>query len=156
MDVNSYKNDVIARDDQKIHGTNATNQISSSEGPVFKTNDREENPRDTFPNRIFTKVDKEAQFPGGPAKWAQYIQSIILENIKDFSEKDFGTCIVRFIVDESGNVSDVEATTMQGTDLAKVSVDAIRNGPKWIPAMQNNRIVNAYRLQPVTLTNPNK
>jgi protein TonB len=45
---------------------------------------------------------------------------------------------------------------MKGTKLAEVAVNAIRNGPKWIPAQQNGRQVNAYRLQPVTLQNPDQ
>jgi protein TonB len=29
-------------------------------------------------------------------------------------------------------------------------VNAIRKGPKWIPAIQNGMQVNAYRQQPIT------
>ncbi len=108
------------------------------------------------PDKVFTKVEQEATFPGGPKKWAQYVQRAIAAEINLFGEKDFGTCVVKFIVDKDGNVSDVTATTMKGTQLAKVSVDAIRKGPKWIPAMNNNKPVNAYRLQPITLTNPDR
>ena len=43
---------------------------------------------------------------------------------------------------------------MKNTQLGKVAVEAIRSGPKWIPATQNNQVVAAYRLQPVTLTQP--
>jgi protein TonB len=45
---------------------------------------------------------------------------------------------------------------MKNTSLAKVSINAIKNGPKWIPAQQNGHTVASYRLQPVTLTNPEK
>ena len=117
-------------------------------------NNTEQNSSDD--NKIFTKVQEEASFPGGNQKWSQYISRAITAVIDKFGENDYGTCIVKFIVDEEGNVSNVEATTMKGTQLAKVSVDAIRNGPKWIPAMNNNIPVSAYRLQPVTLTNPDR
>jgi outer membrane biosynthesis protein TonB len=110
----------------------------------------------TQPNKVFTKVELEAAFPGGPAKWAQYIRTKISENIKDLGDQDYGTCVVKFIVNEEGKVSEVEATTMKGTSLAKVAVDAIRKGPNWVPAVQNGHKVNAYRLQPVTLTKPAK
>jgi protein TonB len=59
-------------------------------------------------------------------------------------------------VDINGNVSKVEATTMQGTKLAEIAVNSITKGPKWIPAMQNGRYVTAYRYQPVTILNPNE
>ncbi|MBW7839758.1 MAG: energy transducer TonB [Chitinophagaceae bacterium] len=106
-------------------------------------------------DRIFTKVEKDAQFPGGLNAWNAYVKKAIEREIDEFTDSDFGTCIVKFVVDKQGNVSDVQATTMKGTKLAEIAVNAIRKGPKWIPAQQNGRMVNAYRYQPVTLLNPN-
>ncbi|MEO6819039.1 MAG: energy transducer TonB [Ginsengibacter sp.] len=106
-------------------------------------------------DKVFTKVEIEASFPGGLSGWTKYVTRAINAEIDEISEDgNFGTCVVRFIVDKTGNVSDVEATTMKGTKLAQVAVNAIRKGPKWTPAQQNGRMVNAYRLQPVTLKNP--
>ena len=99
-------------------------------------------------------VEIEAAFPGGLQKWSQYIQRAISNELDEFNEGDYGTCIVKFIVDKAGKVSAVEATTMKGTKLAQIAVNAIRKGPNWIPAEQNGRKVNAYRLQPVTLKKP--
>ena len=73
-----------------------------------------------------------------------------------FTEKDYGTCVVKFIVNTDGKISNVEATTMKDTHLANIAMNAIRTGPKWIPATQNGITVTSYRLQPVTLTNPEK
>lgn len=114
------------------------------------------NAKDSIPDKVFTKVENEAQFPGGKEAWIKYIMSRMEKNQDQFTEKDFGTCIVKFIVNTDGSVSNVEATTMKGSVLAKTSVDAIRTGPKWIPATQNDHVVAAYRLQPVTLTEPDK
>lgn len=114
------------------------------------------NANDSIPERIFTTVEHEAEFPGGSDAWIKYIVSKIKPAIDSFTEKDYGTCLVKFIVNTDGSVSNIEATTMKGSVLAKVSVDAIRTGPKWIPATQNGHVVAAYRLQPVTLTNPSK
>lgn len=106
-------------------------------------------------DRIFTKVEKEAQFPGGPGAWQKYVTQAIQRELDEFTESDYGTCIVKFVVDKTGAVSDVQATTMKGTKLAEIAVNAIRKGPRWVPAQQNGRYVNAYRLQPVTLKDPN-
>ena len=106
---------------------------------------------------VFTKVEHEAQFPGGQEEWAKYITMQINKEIDALAKAgNYGTVLIRFIVDNKGNVSDVEATTMKGSLLAKVAVDAIKNGPKWVPGMQNNRAVNSYRLQPVTLKSAGK
>ena len=107
-------------------------------------------------DKIFTKVEKEAEFPGGQAAWGKYVRRAIEAELDEFTDSDFGTVVVKFVVDKQGNVSDVQATTMKGSKLAEVAVNAIRKGPKWIPAQQNGRYVNAYRLQPVTLQNPNQ
>lgn len=109
---------------------------------------------DTIPDKLFTKVENEAEFPGGKPAWIKYIISKIQSNQDSLKNEDYGTCIVKFIVNTDGSVSHVEATTMKETQLAKLAVDAILTGPKWIPAKNNDRIVASYRLQPVTLTNP--
>lgn len=103
---------------------------------------------------LFTREGKEASFPGGARAWQIYITREIENKIDKFTDRDYGTCVVRFIIDTDGQVSDVQATTMKGTLLAQMAVNAIKQGPKWIPAVQYGRIVKAYRLQPVTLMNP--
>ncbi|MDB5223128.1 MAG: TonB family protein [Chitinophagaceae bacterium] len=96
----------------------------------------------------FIKVEVEAKFNGN---WNFYLQKEIEKNIDELTEAgESGTCIVKFVVSKDGNVSNVEAITMKGTKLAEVAVNAIRKGPKWIPAQQNGNEVNAYRQQPVT------
>ncbi len=114
------------------------------------------NAQTTNPDSVFDKVEIEASFPGGPTAWSQYISEKIENNLMEFSEKDYGTCIVKFIVDKNGKISDVEAVTMKKSKLAKILMRAIRNGPHWIAAQQNGKPVNAYRLQPVTITQPEK
>lgn len=103
---------------------------------------------------IVINVDIQASFPGGEKAWLKYVRTAIERELGDFSEEDYGTCVVKFVVDKTGKVSDVQATTMKGTKLAEVAVNAIRKGPKWVPGQVNGRYVNAYRMQPVTLKKP--
>ena len=111
---------------------------------------------DLFAAMWVKKVEIEAQFPGGAQAWQRYIQKAIMAQMDEFSDADYGTCTIQFIVDKEGNVSNVKATTMAGSRLAEIAANAIRKGPKWTPAMQNGRSVNAYRIQPVTLTRPDQ
>ncbi len=104
----------------------------------------------------YTNVDVDASFPGGPQAWTKYITQQILQSADQFRKKDYGTCMVRFIVGSDGYVHDVEAMTMKKSRLAKIAIDAIENGPRWVPAQQNGKNVNAYRIQPVTVTEPDK
>ena len=106
------------------------------------------------PDSIFLSVQIDATFPGGTAAWHKYVSNAIMKELDEFTNTDFGTCTVQFIVDKNGNVSDVHALNMKGTKLAEIAVNCIRKGPKWNPAIQNGTKVNAYRRQPVTLVNP--
>ncbi|HEU5364886.1 MAG TPA: N-acetylmuramoyl-L-alanine amidase, partial [Hanamia sp.] len=135
------KNGVFVLDDAVIKNT----------PPVFSTGKPSNDS-----NKIFTKVENEASFPGGQSAWLKYITHQIQASIDTFTNADYGTCVIRFIVKTDGTVTDVVATTMKNTSLAKVSINAIKNGPKWIPAQQNGHTVASFRLQPVTLTNPEK
>jgi periplasmic protein TonB len=114
--------------------------------------DTTDNPQPDDINDIFTKVDVEASFPGGEMEWNRYIKKQIEKYIDELSRdrKSRGTCEVQFIVSKDGSLSYVEALTLKKSFLAKILIDAIKNGPKWNPASQNGRTVKAYRRQKVT------
>jgi len=44
----------------------------------------------------------------------------------------------------------VKAETSFGSGMEAQAIKTIKNGPKWKPALQNGRNVNAYRSQPIT------
>jgi outer membrane biosynthesis protein TonB len=114
---------------------------------------RQETFTNTQPDKVFTKTEVEASFPGGKDAWARYLKKIIEKNIDELSkENKSGTCRLRFIVGIDGSISDIKVMSMQGTKLAEVAVDAIRKGPRWTPAQQNGHFVASYREQPVTFT----
>ena len=66
------------------------------------------------------------------------------------SQNSNGTCKVKFVVGANGKVTEVEATSMKGTELAKVAVAAVKNGPDWIAGTQNGRAVASFVEQPVS------
>lgn len=110
----------------------------------------------TSSDSVFSRLEIEAEFPGGNQAWNKYIVSRLQNNgDKIIRSGEFGTCIVKFIINKQGKVVSAEATTMQGTVLAEVAVNIIMGSPKWHPASQYGRQVNAYRLQPVTLNPSN-
>lgn len=109
-------------------------------------------PKEDKKDKVHIDVDVPARFPGGDAEWTKYITRQI-ERYMDELQDDgkTGTCIVQFIVDIDGAISNVEILNMKGTKLAEISANAIRKGPQWIPAEYNGMKVKAYRKQPVTL-----
>jgi hypothetical protein len=106
-------------------------------------------------DKIFTNVEIQAAFPGGTAAWTRYITREIEKDVDNFTKSDYGTCLVKFIVNTDGHISAVHAMNMAGTRLAKIAVKAIISGPNWSPAQLNGSYVKAYRIQPITLQNPN-
>ena len=103
-------------------------------------------------NKIFTKVEVEAQFQGGEAAWRRYLQNNLNANTPVDNGAPEGTyqVVVRFIVGKDGTISDVAAETNHGYGMEQEAVKIIKKGPKWTPAIQNGRNVNAYRRQPIT------
>lgn len=100
---------------------------------------------------VFEQVEKEAEFPGGDPRWAKFITKVVNEHIDSLQATgETGTCVLQFIVSEEGNLSDVQALTMQGTLFAELMVKAVKNSPAWIPARQNGISVTSIKKQPVT------
>lgn len=103
-------------------------------------------------NKVFEKVEVEASFPGGDAGWRRFLERNVNGQVASDNGAQSGsfTVVVQFIVDKQGNISDVKALTSHGFGMEEEAVRAIKRGPKWVPAIQNGRNVNAYRKQPIT------
>jgi protein TonB len=100
---------------------------------------------------VFVPVEFEAQFPGGLAAWARYLNKS-LRYPEDAQNREIqGTVVVQFVVDREGNVSDVQAISgpEQG-GLREEAVRVIRKSGKWTPGNQNGKGVKSYKRQPVT------
>lgn len=132
--------------DQKFYALGYTKK-----GQLFSADSTTED----YTNVSFAE-DTVAQFPGGPAAWSRYIQRQIMAHVDDFTDKDYGTVLLRFFIDTSGNISNVRALTMNGSLLAGIGIQAVQKGPAWVPARQKGRNVKAFRIQPLTLTSPDQ
>ena len=111
-----------------------------------------EAPKTDDEDKVFTKVENEAQFPGGDAAWHRYLEKNLNASTPVDNGAPAGTyqVIVRFIVSKDGSISDVQAESKHGYGMEDEAVKIIKRGPKWTPALQNGRNVNAYRRQPIT------
>ncbi len=146
--IEEIKEQVIS--DKTVESDN-TNQIVQA--PVEdKGSGVVEAPKAEPEDFVFTKVENEAEFPGGNAAWTRYVQ----KTLDGFNPADEGAppgkyqVIVKFIVSKDGSISDVQAESKYGYGMEDKAIKAIKSGPKWKPALQNGRNVNAYRRQPIT------
>jgi len=101
---------------------------------------------------IFVRVENEAEFPGGHQAWVRYLQQHLNPNAPFENGAPNGTyqVIVKFVVSKDGTISDVNGETKFGYGMEDEAIKIIKRGPKWKPALQNGRNVNAYRRQPIT------
>jgi len=105
-------------------------------------------------DKVFTKVEKEAKFPGGPEAWRKYLERNLNANAaqEDGAPPGNYTVKVQFIVDKEGNISNVQAieTPKACPSCAAEAVKIIKKGPRWEPAVQNGRNVIYQAIQFVT------
>lgn len=107
---------------------------------------KEENDSD----RIFMcNVAREAEYPGGQAAWQRYLNKSMRIPEEAIDNESQGTVVVQFVVDEDGNVSNVEAVSGPKV-LGAEAVRVIKQSGKWIPAqqIQNGRYIKSYKRQP--------
>ena len=113
-------------------------------------NSQQANSKEEDYDKVFTKTEKPAEFPGGADGWRKYLESNLKYPKKALKKGIQGMVKVQFIVDKEGNVSEVMALNDPGGGLAEEAVRIIKNGPKWIPAEQNNKKVLYRHIQSLT------
>ncbi len=100
--------------------------------------------------------EKEAEFKGGHKAWQAYIIKSVSKDLKIKGEGDIIAKVqIQFIVSKDGDV--IAAKIYQSSGYSNVDKDALRvikESPSWNGAIQFNKPVNAYRLQPFTYQIP--
>jgi protein TonB len=104
-------------------------------------------------------VQVAAQFPGGAPGWQKYLQKNLraevgAENIvlRKRQKDSLETVIVSFLVDTSGNITEVKVVN-PATVTPAVGAEAVRvvqKGPNWVPATINGVKVIYRQKQSIT------
>ncbi|GAB2817824.1 energy transducer TonB [Ferruginibacter profundus] len=102
--------------------------------------------------KIFTKVEVEAEFPGGAAAWNNFLKKNLNGDVPTDNGASEGTytVVVKFIVSKDGSLSDISCENDPGFGICDEAKRVIKKTKNWTPAIQNGRNVNAYRRQPIT------
>lgn len=101
-------------------------------------------------DKVFTKVENPAEFPGGPDAWRRFLERNLQYPEGAQENGTQGVVKVQFIVDKTGAISEVTALNDPGDGLADEAVRIIKKGPKWVPAEQNGRKVIYRHIQAIT------
>ncbi len=79
--------------------------------------------------------EKEAEYNGGYQQLTQYLQEHGISKITPKNSKDFKPVIVKFTVDERGEIANAHvAKSSQDPTIDKTLLQAITKMPKWKPA----------------------
>jgi hypothetical protein len=97
--------------------------------------------------------DRPATFKGGVDAWLKYLDNHLHFPSYTITNSDQAAVVVSFTVDEDGNVKDPFVSTPFYPPFEKEAVYSINKSPKWLPAIEHNRCVQASCRQPVIFKN---
>lgn len=101
---------------------------------------------------VFAETEELAKFPGGMKKLIGYIQNHLDYPEPAKREEVEGKVYVQFIVEKSGNLSNIKVLKGLGKDCNQEAIQIFKNMPKWEPAMQKDKPVRSRRVLPVTFS----
>ncbi|MEO5999663.1 MAG: energy transducer TonB [Chitinophagaceae bacterium] len=105
-------------------------------------------------NNLFTRLELEAEYPGGALAWFNYLGKNMTYPKAALDRNLQGTVVVRFIVDMEGKVSDIQAINGPTTGgLREEALRLVKASGDWHPGIQNFRLVRSYKKQAVNFSN---
>jgi len=99
-------------------------------------------------NVIFQPVEIEARYLGGYAAWKKFKEDNLRypkKARKKFAPGTSSTIKATFIVNTDSTLSDIKIVDDPGYGFGKEIKKFLLSSGKWKPAMQNGRIVKAYK-----------
>lgn len=94
--------------------------------------------------KIFSVTEFEPSFPGGGFERNKYFYNLIERNRKALDSEGSQLCYLKFVVDIEGVISEITSNNRVLSKLDHLVIEALKTGPKWIPARQNGFKVNSY------------
>ena len=95
------------------------------------------------------KDEREAKYTGGEKAWRNYLFSTLDPNVA-INSISGGKVLVAFTISKLGYAVDFYLRKSVEFVLDEEALRVLYKMPKWEPAFQNGRNVNAYRVQPIT------
>lgn len=101
------------------------------------------------PEKIFTAVEQQAQFPGGQAALMKFLNNNLKYPERAQQNDIEGRVTVRFVVNADGSIEQVSIAKGVDKDLDAEAVRVVKKMPKWQPAKNNGVTVRSYFMLPV-------
>lgn len=91
----------------------------------------------------------ESEFPGGDSAWKRYLNRHLVYPQKAISKEVSGKVRLRFIVDTSGYVTNVQLVRSVAMPLDDQLRDRVNNSVRWKPATIEGKPVKSYKIQEI-------
>ena len=102
--------------------------------------------------KIFTTVEHEPEFKGGPQEFFKYLRSSIHYPANAVENHIQGKVFISFIVEKDGSLSDLKIVRSVSPDLDAETMRIIKASPNWIPGTQNGKPVRVAYTIPISFT----
>ena len=102
--------------------------------------------------KIYEFLEQMPEYPGGTKKLYEYLGANIKYPRMARDNGIEGTVYLKFIVDERGEVSDVQVLRGIGAGCDEEAMRVIREMPKWTPGKQNGKPASVWYKLPVKFT----
>src|SRR5690606_29104921 len=99
--------------------------------------------------QIFTAVEQNPEFPGGPAEMYKYLSKNIRYPGAASRANIQGRVFLQFVVNTDGSITDVEVVKGVGFGCDEEAVRVVKSMPKWKPGRQSGRAVRVKYTLPV-------
>lgn len=100
-------------------------------------------------NRVFNKVEKKAEFPGGRVALMNYLRDNLQYPQEVLADSVQGVVMVKFVVTNDGVVKDIKVMRGVHKSLDKEAVRVVRKMPKWTPAQLRGKDVSSWFTLPI-------
>lgn len=138
--LNIVDNNITIDNELKIDDTGADETTIIEVNPVVQAvKEREEKEPD-----IFYIVEDPAQFPGGEKALYQYIQNTVKYPVIAQENGVMGKVYVKFVVNESGKISNAEILRGVDPSLDSEALRVINSLPDFKPGKQRGRPVKVF------------
>jgi len=152
--VNSAKN-ILSTTKNAVAG-NENTVINKNDEVVDAENENQEtvvaisDANQTDNSKVYTVVEKMPQFSGGEEALIQYINSHVKYPTDAFKNGIQGKVILRFVVNESGKVGNVEIIRALYPSINTEGIRVIKSLPDFTPGEQNGKKVAVWYTMPIT------
>jgi TonB family protein len=107
---------------------------------------------DTAP--IFVAVEKAPDFPGGLSAFYRFLQYNLVYPSDAEKKRIQGKVFVTFVVEKDGTLSNITLARGVSADIDAEALRVIKNSPRWVPGVQNGRLVRVQFSMPINFKLP--